>query len=168
MKKTISLDRLRQVAKYDPLTGLFTARIERGKNCCKISAGQILGSIGGRGYRAIVIDGRKYASNRLVWFHCHGTWPVGKIDHKDGDKANDRIDNLRDVTTKVNAENQRKANKDNRSGYLGVGWDKQTGKWRAGITRSGKYTCLGRYDDPLEAHQAYLKAKREMHVGCTI
>lgn len=54
----------------------------------------------------------------------------------------------------------------NKSGYLGVSW--KNGKWKAQIRVNGKVVVVGRFDDPVSAHLAYLEAKRRHHAGCTI
>ena len=72
------------------------------------------------------------------------------IDHKDNDKLNNRLDNLRDVTASQNASNRtKKANCS--SQFRGVCWNKKSGKWQADI--NGEY--LGMFDIEKEASKAY-------------
>lgn len=129
--------------------------------------GDTAGSIDARtGYRRIVIDGRAYFAHRLVWLWTYGGWPSGIIDHIDGNKLNCRIENLRDTTINVNAQNRRRPHKDGSSGFLGVSEHK--GKWQASIRAKNKLVYLGRFNSPEQAHEAYLCAKRKLHEGCTI
>lgn len=98
-----------------------------------------------------------------------GSWPVGDIDHIDGNPANNKFANLRDVLHKTNTENRRKATRNKASGMpIGVSIDKRDGGIRADITVNGRARSLGRFKTPELAHDAYLKAKREFHLGCTI
>lgn len=95
--------------------------------------------------------------------------PIGlDIDHINGDGLNNRRANLRSVSNAVNAQNQRKPKSNNKNGFLGVSWHKQSGKWEAKIGTDGKRKYLGLFDDPSIAHEAYLTAKRNLHEGCTI
>lgn len=109
-------------------------------------------------------------AHRLAWVHVHGSWPAGDIDHINGDKLDNRIANLRDVTRSVNKENMRSARGDNKVGLLGVHVRRQntTRPYVASIRVSGKLIHLGAHNTPEAAHAAYLEAKRRLHSGCTI
>lgn len=102
------------------------------------------------GYRDGRIFDRAYRAHRVVWAIVYGETPSMEIDHIDGDRANNRIENLRLVT---GAENQRNKglNKNNTSGVLGVCWDKGRGKWMARISHKGKAVSLGRFDNKNDA-----------------
>lgn len=97
-----------------------------------------------------------------------GRWPDFDIDHKDTDKSNDRIKNLRDATRSVNLQNQIKAKRNNKLGVLGV--TVQAGKFRATIkpSREGKAIHLGRFNTLQEASDAYQNAKAIHHDCPTI
>jgi len=97
-----------------------------------------------------------------------GSWPANAVDHKDGNPQNNRFDNLRDVSTAGNIQNQRRAHDRNKSGLLGVSRLKGGGRWRARICTNGVNTLIGWYDTPEQAHEAYLDAKRKLHTTCTI
>ncbi len=97
-----------------------------------------------------------------------GEWPQGHIDHLDGDSLNHAWSNLRDVSNRLNGENRKKANSNNKSsGLLGVSRVKD-GRYAALIRVDGRLQRLGVFVDPQQAHQAYLTAKRQLHAGCTI
>ena len=118
-------------------------------------------------YPRIAIDGKLYRVHRLAWLYVHGVWPEKQLDHKDGVRNNAALDNLRPATQSENNQNQKRAHKRNKSGYLGVCFDKKTSKWRSAITLNYKTTHLGYFDTPAEAHEKYLEAKSKLHpFGC--
>lgn len=78
------------------------------------------------------------------------------VDHRNHDGLDNRRGNLRVATLSQNGGNARSA-----SGYKGVGWHKQRGKWRAYIEVNRQARHLGLFDDPWEAAQAYNAAARE-------
>lgn len=164
---SLTAERVREVFDYDDETGLLRWRVS--------PAGRIkVGTAAGRkkpdrdGHLRVFVDGRGYFTHRLVWLHVHGVWPSGHIDHIDGNGANNRIGNLRDVTPAVNAQNQRAGHRDSASGILGVHYAKRFGRWTARIWASGRMHHLGGYDTADEAAAAYLAAKRRLHDGCTV
>jgi len=115
--------------------------------------------------------GRLRLAHRMAWLYVYGVEPEKglHIDHINGIKIDNRIDNLRVVTVSGNVQNQRKARVDNtHSGLLGSHWDKKSGKYNAVINVNKVRIFLGAFADPMEAHQAYLTAKRELHATCTI
>jgi len=85
------------------------------------------------------------------------------VDHKDGNGLNNTRDNLRLATKEQNGANSRKQS-NNTSGFKGVCWNKQAGKWKAQITVDGKNIYLGYFASKDEAHAAYCTAA-EKHFG---
>jgi hypothetical protein len=81
------------------------------------------------------------------------------IDHINGDRADNNIDNLREATRSQNCQNA-KLSKVNRSGVKGVSWHKYNQKWYARIRLDGKRIDLGYFDNLIEA-EATIKATRE-------
>lgn len=81
-----------------------------------------------------------------------------RVDHIDHDGLNNRRDNLRPSTRGQNAANERKRSDGTTSRYKGVGWDKQSAKWRARIMVNQNRVTLGFYVDELEAAFAYDRA----------
>ncbi|MDA6380520.1 HNH endonuclease signature motif containing protein [Escherichia coli] len=70
----------------------------------------------------IMINGKAYPAHRLAWLIVYGTMPDGFIDHINRVRTDNRISNLRLVTHSENMQN-RKIQKNNKSGYRGVSWD---------------------------------------------
>ena len=114
-----------------------------------------------------MVDRKYFLAHRLAWFYVHKAWPVGMLDHRDTVGTHNWIENLREATPVLNAQNVRVARPNSRSGLLGVSWNK--GRWTANIRHpEGRQINLGRFDDPQVAHEAYVAAKRQLHEGCTL
>ena len=165
MAGEITQSRLRDVLRYDPATGEFAWLI---RPSIGIKVGDIAGTIDGRGYVRIGIDGAIYRAHRLAWLFVFGSWPSQEVDHINGDKADNRIANLRDATRALNQQNQRGMRSTTGSGLLGVSRHTASGKWRARIWTEGRNKSLGLFATADEAHIAYVAAKRELHEGCTL
>lgn len=100
-------------------------------------------------------------AHRVVWALYHEAWPDGHIDHINGDRADNRPVNLRDVDRSANMKNQ-SLSKANTAGATGVYHFKQTGQYDAYITDSGKREYLGRFDTLAEAASARRQAERRL------
>lgn len=162
----LTAERFRELLSYDVDTGIFTWIGRSSKYANPSRLGKRAGSVDAYGYRRVRIDGRIYLEHRIVWMLSHGCWPKGEIDHINGDKQDNRLANIRDVTRSVNQQNIRVARSTNRCGLLGV--SAHLSRWRAQINDHGKMKCLGVFATPEQAHDAYVKAKREAHEGCTL
>jgi hypothetical protein len=161
----LTVDRLREVLAYDIKTGAFTWLVSSATK----KVGSVAGGVKKTGYRFIQIDGRQYREHRLAWLYVNEAWPKNHIDHIDGNRANNKISNLRDVDDSTNSQNQRASQCSNKStGILGVCFHKTKKKFHAQIKRHGKRIHLGYFDNAQDAHNAYLAAKRQLHAGCTI
>ncbi len=154
--------RLKELLTYDPVSGVF-ARIKPVKGNRPGKLGRI-----NDGYLLIGIDRNSYAAHRLAWLYIHGKWPAGMLDHRNGVRLDNRIDNLRDASYEVNAQNLQHAKRNSDSGVLGVGFDRVNRKWRAKITIHKRTVCLGRYPSMEAASSAYIAAKRKYHEGCML
>jgi hypothetical protein len=133
-----------------------------------VKAGSEAGSTGvhNDGYKKIKLDKVFYSAHRLAWFYVFGVWPTGQIDHINGNRLDNRIENLRDVPKQINSENTRKARSDSLSGIQGVAAHGL--RWKAAITVNGKKRHLGVFKTQDAAHEAYIFAKRKFHTGCTL
>ncbi len=114
------------------------------------------------GYRVVVvINGVIRYRYLIIWALHHGEWTL-RLDHKNRDSMDDRIDNLRPATPLQNVANSTIC-RDNKSGFKGVTWFKPARKWRASMTVNNKHVSLGYFDDPVKAHEAYVKAAKERY-----
>jgi hypothetical protein len=160
----MNVKRLREVLNYDSETGVFRWKERLAR---KLQIGDVAGHVSApRGTVQIRINGVNYLAHRLAWMYMHGQSPKATIDHLNGNPSDNRIANLRDVSHQMNMENIRHASAHSRSGVLGA--HEKNGRWRSRIHVDGKSHWLGYFDSADRAHKAYLKAKRQLHKGCTI
>lgn len=158
MIKTIEHERLLDLVNYDPTTGVFSRLI---KTSSRSLSGDIFGSHC-RGYLTGMLDGKTYRLHRLAWFYINKTWPQFGIDHINGIKSDNRIENLREATQAENGQNMRISER-NTSGYLGVSYFSARCLWKATITINRAVKHLGYFPSPELAFMAYSNAKQEAH-----
>ena len=148
---SLTAERLRELLEYDPVTGRFWWRVSRGS----VQDGALAGALGVKDrYLQIRIDGRLYYCHRLAWLYMTGTWPAGRLDHRDLNGHNNRWENLRPATHSQNIHNT-KARKNSRSGIKGVSYNPKRKRWEARIMQDGRTIHLGRYLTKEEAAEAY-------------
>lgn len=156
----ITHSELLRIIDYDALTGLFRWKVSRSN---QIRAGDLAGSVSiSHGYIYIEIDGQSYRASILAWFYTKGEWPPLFVDHKDGDKSNNVLTNLRLATRSQNNANAR-LRKDSSSGFKGVSYVPRLGKFRAYTRENGKHKHIGVYNTAEAAHEAYLRASKERY-----
>ncbi len=132
---------------YDPLTGIITRRFYSPRKGERIKQ---VGSIHKFGYLTCSFDSKRLRVHRLAWYLYYGEFPKNDIDHINGDRTDNRIVNLRDVTKAENGRNQKKPER-NTSGVSGVYRQKGRKHWFAAIRVDGKQLFLGSF---LEFHEA--------------
>lgn len=125
-------------------------------------SGTHAGSRSEKGYLRVLIDMRAYMAHRIIWLLVYATWPRDQIDHKDGDRANNKLDNLREASP---SENQRNRKKDSYTTgeYKGVR-QLRSGRFIARIVVDGRRLCSGTFLYQEEAHNWYTKMAGE-HFG---
>jgi hypothetical protein len=160
-RNDLTYERASELLSYDPETGLFSWKVRRpGKGA---SPGVwFAGTQMVQGHLQIRIDRRTYYAHRLAWLLAHGRWPSEQIDHRNGNRADNRLANLRECTHGENQQN-RAIGRNNTSGFLGVSWFSPSQKWMSKIRLHGRLQHLGYYDSPEAAHEAYLIAKSRLH-----
>ena len=152
----ITQELLKSLLSYDPDTGIFTWRTDRGRKKC---AGTKAGWVASYGYINLEINSVNYRAHRLAWLYVYGVWPTKEIDHINQDKADNRISNLRDVTRRENCTN-RKPFRNNTSSVSGVDRPKGRKKWRARVFLYDKHIHIGWYSTFEEAVAARLEAEK--------
>lgn len=157
----LTQEALKAVLHYDPETGVFTRRV-RTSNFIRV--GDVAGTRMPWGHLKLSVSGMEFLAHRLAILYMTGRMPTKAVDHIDGDPANNRFANLREVTDSVNMQNRKGAQKNNKTGLLGVQSNHK--RFMARIKVDDKHIYLGTFDTPEEAHAAYMQAKRKMHEGC--
>lgn len=134
----------------------FTYDIDTGK-IYGVRGKEVISRI--QGYVSIQFTkcGKKYElkGHQFAYYIIHNKI-VDYIDHRDGDRTNNKIDNLREVTNQQNCFN--------RIGTKGYFFDKERNKFLAQIKVNKDKIYLGRFDTELEARNAYLEAKEKYHL----
>lgn len=156
----ITQDILKESLKYCPESGIFSW-VKIGGKGRKVKPGCVSKSKGSNvSYHVIYIDGVLYSAHRLAWMYMTGNFPDEIIDHINGDGLDNRFVNLRAIKKQENHRNMRLFST-NKSGIVGVSWDKVNTKWRATITDIKKHINLGRFDDIFSAACARKSAERK-------
>ena len=171
-KQLPDVETLRKLLDYDPETGILTWKprplemfpnTKSGKRWnTKHANKEAFAGVLGTGYCSGYVFNEPYKAHRIIWAIHYGAPPTGDIDHINGIKTDNRIENLRLVNNAENSKNQSRR-KDNKSGITGVTWDKAAGKWRACIRISGKTQYIGLFCDIEKAADARKSA--ELRLG---
>lgn len=157
----LTAEHLRRVLLYDPHTGLWKWR-QGGRGRPKVLV-WFAGTLGGKPgfqYLSISIGRLPYYVQRLAFLYMTGRWPDPEADHIDGDRTNNRWDNLREAT-RVQSKHNKGARKDNVVGARGVYYRSKEGKFHARIKIGDKRVSLGLFDTVELASEAYEKAAKE-------
>jgi hypothetical protein len=118
--------------------------------------GKRTGAKSKQGYLEIGVHGEVWLGHRIVWEMFNGPINAGMhIDHLNGIRHDNRIENLRLASPIQNAIN-RKIQRNNRSGFKGISPNKK--KWAAQIGVNGSTVHIGTFDTKELAHEAYCKA----------
>lgn len=125
-------------------------------------AGKVAGTKMKLGYRLIRIFDQPLLEHRVVWCWMNGIWPPDQIDHVNMIKDDNRIENLRLATNRLNTVN-RTAQANNACGYRGVRLHKASGLWHARITVNGREHSLGYWATAEDASKCYRVASRLVH-----
>ena len=151
------ISQFRELITYDPKTGLL--KWAKDHNCVK--AGSLAGGLD-QGYIRIQIHSQRIKSHRLAWVLFYGQNPNGIIDHVNGDRSDNRIENLRIANFEGNSRNSKRPTS-NKSGVKGVSWVNRRSKWVAQIKVSGKSVHLGYFDKMKDAQSAYIQGGLKYH-----
>ncbi|ANT45317.1 HNH family homing endonuclease [Pectobacterium phage PP16] len=143
---------IRDVIAYDPTSPTGLRWLVATSNRVKVGSPAIRAKHSGGYYSGMVLGARHYA-HRVVWYLHTGYWPE-QVDHINGKRNANRIENLREVTNQQNSFNRKDV-----KGYIPY-----RGKYMAYITIDYKFKFLGYHDTPEAAREAHLKAKKLLHI----
>lgn len=163
MAKLFDALELRKLLRYEPDTGflfwlprpasMFPCKCAQHRWNLRHAGKQAFNIKTENGYLKSSILGRQVLAHRAVWAFVNGEWPKHQIDHMDGDRTNNRIENLRDVPEYINHRNNARK-RGTTAPYNGVSQDKRTNRWIARIHYDGLSRHVGVYDTLEEAIQA--------------
>jgi hypothetical protein len=157
-QELLLLQKLKEKLNYDKNTGLFTW-----VNCGRPKLnGKVAGTVSKRGYIHLHIHPYIYKGHRLAWLFEYGKWPEYGIDHINGNKTDNRIENLRDIPQRHNNCNTPAHREGKLPGYMLVTLADGTKVYRARIITGKKTKYLGNFYTEKEANLAYLKAREEL------
>jgi len=155
--KSPDVEEVRAHFNYDSETGILTRIKSATRPDC---IGRPAGSINSFGYLVVSFKSRPYKAHRIAWLIYYGEWPEEDIDHIDRNKLNNSIANLRKATRSQNAFNVG-LRKCNTSGFRGVSFNAEWGKWFSQIIIRGEKKFLGYFKTPELASEAYERAASE-------
>ena len=130
----LTQERLNSLYNYDPDTGFLVRKKYKSRREHKGKQGN---------YVYVTIDGKCLPAHRLIWMMVYGHWP-DEIDHINGNRTDNRLCNLRNVTGLENKRNKC-IQKNNTSGVTGVSWSTESKKLVVRIQVKGKYLYLGSF-----------------------
>lgn len=149
-------EHLAEAYRYDPESGDFYRKRKDGTE-------KRISNRKGNGYTIVNLNYRSYLASRVAILLTTGKWPDGYVDHINGIRNDNRLENLRVVSGSGNQQNK-SLSKSNSCGFLGV-WKREgrSKPYSAMITINRKRIFVGDFHTPEEAHAAYLKKKEEIH-----
>ncbi len=142
----LTQERLKELLRYDPKTGLFIWIVDRGGFA---KAGTVAGSPNNEGYIQIRVDRVLYKAHRLAWLYMKGAHPPAEVDHRNRKRADNRWRNLRLASESEQAFN-RTPRKNQATPVVGVR-QRESGRYIVRIQAEGKRVCIGTFDTLAEA-----------------
>ena len=119
----------------------------------------VAGTVHHTGYEQVKVGKKTYRSHRVIFAMHHGYMPQ-TIDHIDGNKLNNRIENLRESTTQQNQFNVGLTGR-NKSGSKNVIWNKC--KWKVYMRINKKMKHIGAFEDFELADLVATEARNKLH-----
>lgn len=157
-KNDLTPEYLKSIYDYNEASGKFFWK-KRTNSLSRAVIGREVGTPDRDGYKRLKLFGKIYLVHHVTWFLFNNKWPVNELDHINGVRDDNRIENLRDVSSRQNSQNQKK----HRNGHLlGTYFRKDNKKWGSKIVVSKKHIHLGFFDTKELAHDAYMKKLTEI------
>ena len=125
------------------------------KRHLSLDVGREAGTLNTHGYRVVRLtyggSAGLFPVHRVIWTLLNAT-DASVVDHINGDRSDNRLTNLRELSQSENVRKKAPA----KDGLRGAHFDKARGKWLSQIRVDGSQQFLGRFDTEQEAHEAYL------------
>lgn len=153
------METVKNYVNYNPDTGKLTW-VKSPSRRAKV--GQEISSVDAYGYLVATFRKKRWKAHRLAWYLYYGEEPEGDIDHINGDRADNRLCNLRVATRADNLRNMKVSGLGS-SKFKGVSWSKCVGKWTAQITLGNKKKHLGCFESEVDAARTYDEAAKELY-----
>lgn len=147
------VEKLRSYFTYKRSTGELRWAVQKS---ARAPVGALAGTPHSKGYLRVMVDGKNMYVHRIAWAIVHGEFPL-QIDHKNTNRADNRLRNLRPATNSQNNHNK-KTRKATNTGEPNVYFDVRYGSYRACIYADGKRIHLGSF-------KSLAKAKRAVRHG---
>lgn len=157
--RDIPIDKIKEFLDYSPVTGIFTWKKKAGQTSI---IGREAGSKHHTGYKTFRLDGSEYMCHRAAWAISNGVVNFGEIDHINGDRSDNRIENLRIVSRSGNQQNKA-LNSNNTTGHTGVYKVKGADNYYRVIITKDRARYGGHYFGYDRACQAYRELKHMLH-----
>lgn len=156
-RNTMDISELRRLLRYEPDTGIV-----RWNGRGRLKDGRVAGALDKDGYLVVRIEGHRFPLHRVAFALHTGRWPEDDLDHANGSRTDNRFVNLREASRAENNANSRHRTL-NRSGFRGVHWCKNAGKWRVTMTIAGKAKHIGLFVERDAAHAMYVQKAKELY-----
>ena len=152
----LTQNRLTSMLEYNDKTGDFIWLDDRSQ---KAKRGDFAGTQDKRGHLYTRIDGVPHKNQNLAYLYKWGNLPKGTLEHIDGNKLNNRMDNLREIVTKRSRARARPKRVRKEHEETGIYYHFRECKWAANIRVKGRGKHLGYYFFKQDALDAVEKAK---------
>jgi hypothetical protein len=151
---------IKQKFDYDPIKGELIYKEHSWKKLKGHKAG-----FASNGYWKVYLkyeDKAQYLAHLVIWMWVFGKLPLGEIDHINGNRSDNRIENLRDISHRENICNQKK----HRDGKLpGCSFQGDHKKFRVRYRIKGKLMHGGYFNTEEEANEMYAKLRKEKNLN---
>ena len=160
---SVLLAEARRIYQYDAINGGLIWINHKNPKRTWPAIGTPVGGDDGHGYKMCLLLGHKFKVHQIVWLVVNGELPPGSIDHIDGDRRNNRIENLRVVTDHQNSMNLASCKCDT-AGVKRNHYRKTQLKrpYSAVVQHLGRKHSFGSYATIGEARAAYIEGKRKL------
>lgn len=132
-------------------------------NSNRVKIGDEAGTVNSSGYLNIGLNNKNYLNHRII-FAIHNGYIPKVVDHINGFKTDNRIENLREATRIQNGQNM-KLRTSNKSGCKNVSWHKPLNKWKVSLRVNNKVKHIGYFLNLELADLVAVEARNKYHLN---